>query len=155
MKAKYEIRSLQQLYDMLPEADIPCVAGCSRCCGPVPATRQELKRAPLLGNYIDQVEYFEQIGGLDASWCSTCPYVLEHGGGCAIYDGRPFMCRIYGLVEDEPMLMCPYGLRTTKPLTRAQSHQLSNRYIAIIDSNQATRAARERLKAAWDRMRER
>jgi uncharacterized protein len=152
MKAKLELRALRNLYDLLPKADIPCVEGCSQCCGPVPTTRQELRRAPNLLGYANQVEIFENSNPY--AWCGTCPYVIKHGGGCAIYDDRPFMCRLFGLVADEPQLRCPHGLRTTTPITPARAQQLLDKYSAIRDSDPEMKEMGRRTAEAWFRLRE-
>jgi Fe-S-cluster containining protein len=60
------------------------------------AAPQELAKAPKLAQW-----------AYGASAWLDCPYVVG-GGGCAIYEDRPFLCRLYG---NTPELACPHGPR--------------------------------------------
>ncbi len=71
------------------------------------------------------VSVFDAAGVLD--WCATCAYVLENGGGCAVYEDRPMMCRIFGASEAK-QLRCPHGRGSSKPLTERQTAKLLLRY---------------------------
>jgi uncharacterized protein len=117
MKSKQEKRELAELYSMIPATDLPCVEGCSDCCGPVPASREELRRGPKL---------FDALIS-----CSSCPYVVKNGGGCAIYDDRPFMCRLFGASE-EPQMQCPHGRGASRKLSVAATRDLTRRYLRLI-----------------------
>jgi hypothetical protein len=75
-----------ELYDRIPVFE--CKPGCADCCGPVPFGKSEYAKIP-------EPVLAEGIG---------CPYIGD--GGCSIYEVRPFLCRIYGTVED---LKCPHG----------------------------------------------
>jgi hypothetical protein len=83
------------------------------------ASEQELAVAPKLAEWAD-------AGGI----CITCPYVVEHGGGCAIYDNRPFLCRLFGTVESMP---CPHGAGPEEMLSREDERELMKSYHRLID----------------------
>lgn len=151
MKAKVERRELQSLYDLIPEPDIPCVEGCSACCGPIVASRQELARAPALAiHLLDPDGLMKAL--VNHSDCGTCPYITgdQH---CAVYEGRPFLCRIFGMVQDEPQLTCSYGLRTTKPLSRAFAHKLMDRYKNLLHKDKLTDQMLELNSQRWAELR--
>lgn len=97
-----------RLYKKIPAFE--CIEGCTDCCGPVPWTGFELARA-----------------GLDAPPPERedrrCPFSLA--GRCDIHDRRPFMCRLFGTVED---LKCPHGRGPLRPVGVQEGHQMVRRY---------------------------
>jgi len=145
LKAKQERRELKRLYSRIPT--FKCVEGCTDCCGPVPVSREEHKMGAklmspeLAGQLLDIMS----AGGasseeLNASpeltqWaknlgaCLKCPYVIEHGGGCAIYDNRPFLCRLFGTI---PSMPCPHGAGPEKMLSVADERDLMRSYHKLI-----------------------
>lgn len=125
IKPNKERKKLAWLYKQIPASDIPCVKGCSECCGPVAATAEELKKAPRLADYRDLVSQHIALSG-----CANCPYVMENGGGCAVYDNRPFLCRLYGTTEFSS-LACPHGPRSTTVLNEEQTIKLMNKYMDL------------------------
>lgn len=56
----------------------------------------------------------------DTDGCLTCP-MLDSNKRCKIYDKRPLICRLYGVVED---MKCPYGCKQTRYLTNKEGHDL-------------------------------
>ena len=105
--------------------DIPsfdCEPGCSACCGLVPFSDAEMKKAsaarPLL-----TWERFDA-----RSWVATaalqsfeCPF-LSHGR-CSIYEIRPKVCQLFGAV-DHPQMTCPKGCGPERKLTNSQSRRI-------------------------------
>jgi Fe-S-cluster containining protein len=51
------------------------------------------------------------------SGCLTCP-LLDMNNMCTIYDIRPMICRIFGLVKK---MRCPHGCKPTKWLNDRQA----------------------------------
>lgn len=90
-----------------------CKPGCHACCGPVPCTAEELQR---MGP-----PPAEGIPGL-------CVYATEQG--CACYDERPLMCRLFGVVDCE-QLRCPHGRPPLVSLSHAQAGALIESYYSI------------------------
>jgi hypothetical protein len=143
MKPKLERRRLRELYARVPA--FKCIPGCTDCCGPVAASREEQRKAPELLNLETARDIMGVLtkGGASAqelavapkltAWaqtgadCLTCPYVIKHGG-CAIYDDRPFLCRIYGNV---PSLPCPHGAGPAKMLSLAEERSLMHSYLEL------------------------
>jgi uncharacterized protein len=105
-----------------------CRPGCSDCCGPVPWSPAELAR---VADAIPPQARVEQVRGvtvlLDPLNPLRCPFVSP-AGGCAVYDRRPHMCRIFGTAPAEPRLRCPHGCRPERPLTPARAGELTARY---------------------------
>lgn len=110
MKPRGSIRALDSLYAELPTLD--CKGLCSNSCGPVFMSRLEWKRiTDKLGR--------EPKGGADL----TCP-MLTCMGRCSVYDERPMLCRLWGLVESMP---CVYGCKPERVLTDDEGHELLRR----------------------------
>lgn len=82
------IAELKKLHDQIPS--FKCIKGCTDCCGPVFMTELELS---LIG--------FQRI-----PHSTKCPYAQK--GGCSIYDRRPIICRLFGVVNDK-FLTCSFG----------------------------------------------
>lgn len=141
MKPKEERRELEKLYAQIPK--FKCISGCTDCCGPVPASREEIRRSPQLGGYIDQLE--QLVSDDVRSWCATCPYARENHG-CAIYNERPLLCRLFGATVD-PRLQCVHGCGPERPLSQAVTNQLMLRYLKIMGGFSTEERLREH--AAW------
>jgi uncharacterized protein len=143
MKPKQERRALKKLYAQVPT--FKCKPGCSDCCGPVVASKTEREDAPFLGSFKEADNLVEVLtrGGtkeelanapLLANFmggCLSCPYVVNDGGACAIYDQRPFLCRIFGASE-EPWLTCPHGYGPERKLTINQTRVLWDQYKKLL-----------------------
>jgi uncharacterized protein len=107
------LKQIKNLRKQIPT--FKCRSGCSDCCGPVPWS--DVERA--------QVKNHRQQQEID------CPYIILEQG-CAIYQDRPFLCRLMGAVESGRM-KCPYGCGPKKPLTEIQAHALTRKYIKLIN----------------------
>jgi hypothetical protein len=132
-------RSLQKLYAQIPR--FQCIKGCTDCCGPVPSAPAERNRAPALMDLDTAADILEVLakggaapgelahapaltGWLGNYGCLSCPYAQN--GGCAIYDNRPFLCRLFGTV---PSMPCPHGRGPTRMLTRKRERKLMKAYL--------------------------
>lgn len=118
--SRAEERRLDRLYREIPTFD--CISGCTDCCGPVPASATEIQKAPLL---LDAIETAKRTG------CFDCAYE-KATGGCAIYDNRPFMCRLFGATRD-PRLECPHGRGPKHPISARKASELTDAYLRIIE----------------------
>ena len=99
-----------------------CKPGCHDCCGIVPFSASEMAAAQKI-RPLEQWEAFQK-----GSWVPRaalegfrCPFIS--GGGCAIYEVRPMVCRLFGAVDDK-LLTCPHGCGPAKKLTAAQGRAL-------------------------------
>lgn len=117
--------ALAALYARIPSVD--CIPGCTDCCGPIPVNREEARHFgpfPLVG---DQ--------GIALSASLDCPN--SSGGNCRIHDRRPFICRLFGTVDQlevadaERRMACPHGRKPSKPLTGAQVRALMVEYLEL------------------------
>lgn len=114
--------ALDALYATLPR--IECKRLCQECCGPVFMERLEWDRiGERLGRYPRPTA--EQAAGLE------CP-MLDADGGCGVYDIRPAICRLWGLV-DGPLTRCPHGCEPERWLTEAEGYEFLGR-VAEIDA---------------------
>lgn len=105
----------QKDLDLIPS--FTCIPGCHDCCGPHPWTKQEHERI---------WRWLQERGRpmlFARSWKETCPYADERG--CSIYDVRPFLCRLYGVV---PRMRCPHGRGPEKMLAEDQEARLVELY---------------------------
>jgi Fe-S-cluster containining protein len=99
-----------------------CKSGCHECCGIVPFSTAERDKAAAV-RPLEQWEPF-----VNGSWVPTsalltmkCPFVT--GQGCAIYEDRPTVCRLFGAV-DHPNMKCPMGCGPKRLMTDAQSREM-------------------------------
>lgn len=121
-----------------------CRRGCSDCCGPVPWSPAEWARVER------DLPAAAQVRDIGDGWrvafnplTRKCPFA--GAAGCAVYDRRPFLCRLFGTARD-PLLACPRDCGPERPLTAAAAARLAERYDAGAAKGQAA------LEAALDMM---
>lgn len=103
---------LKELYSQIPA--FKCIPGCVDCCGPVPFAKIEAQNAPVK----------------PPTKSLMCPYASKDG--CEIYENRPFICRLYGTIEN---LQCPRGCRPEAFLDDDLATQMFNEYMRILDGD--------------------
>lgn len=81
-------------YPVVPEMK-KCTK-CGECCGPVAATREEME---IIKDFMQERGIKYKDRGI-----LVCGFLTEDNS-CAIYDVRPWVCRIFGVVKE---LVCPY-----------------------------------------------
>ena len=86
-------RAIDAILDGLPKLE--CRGMCQESCGPVFMSRVEWRRI------IDRLGYAPKG---DATM--ACPMLGRKDGRCRVYDIRPGICRLWGLVASMP---CPFG----------------------------------------------
>lgn len=102
---------LEALYAELPSME--CRGLCSESCGPVMMSRLEWQAI------------CRRIGREPRATATlTCPMLSEHR--CTVYDIRPTICRLWGLVDDETM-RCPHGCVPDRWLTREEGYAFLRR----------------------------
>src|SRR6188472_1141115 len=99
---------LDDVYRRVPP--LRCRGLCQDACGPVPATRDELKLMERAGR-----AYGWQLR------TGHCTFLDEATGRCACYRDRPLICRAWGSVEGSA---CPFGCEPDHWLTREQLDDL-------------------------------
>lgn len=105
--------------DLVPSIPtFKCKKGCHDCCGVVPFTDDEKVRAS------NRFPLLAWVPFTKGSWLlkraldtQTCPFVQK--SGCAIYEDRPTVCRLFGAV-DHPAMVCPHGCGPRQKLTDRQ-----------------------------------
>jgi Fe-S-cluster containining protein len=126
--------SLDAIYAAIPPVS-GCRKGCSDCCGPIPLGTIEADRIKHFVRPAARhaaIPSAEAIVSTPANACGGCAYATV--SGCAIYNDRPFICRLFGAVADVVDLTCPHGARAEQPLDRDQADALGMRYMEFIHS---------------------
>lgn len=92
--SKDEFEKLQDIYDEIPTLD--CKGKCHESCGPITYTQIEEERITSKGQ--DPPE--PQSGTM------TCSKLIPLVKKCSIYEDRPLICRLFGVVEG---MKCEHG----------------------------------------------
>lgn len=135
--------TLKELYEQCPP--VPCPEGCDSCCGPTPFSVEELRRVEHLlppnakiesvRRALPQMEGLPSLEGClvavkpvvqDGERVAACAF-KKKGGGCEIYEDRPFVCRLYGTFAE-----CENGLVSDPPLSKRQVDGMVNVYQKIV-----------------------
>jgi Fe-S-cluster containining protein len=106
-KEKKEL--LEELRRMIPS--FSCLPGCHRCCGPVPFSKIER----------EAIEH-KKRGSTEGL---ACAYECEEG--CSIYEDRPIICRLFGVISD-PLMQCSYGFMSETVLNKEQVDKMLDIY---------------------------
>lgn len=115
---------MQQVYDMLPPME--CKGLCQESCGPLEMSARERQR--LAENGIKLEERHAAVKRLMEGGEYTCP-ALTPEGQCGVYEIRPLICRLWGMVEGMP---CEFGcIPEGGRLTNAQARILIQSTINI------------------------
>ena len=107
---------LAAIYDRIPAID--CKGACHTSCGPVGASAYERQRLAERG--VSLLSLRRALTLLAVGKSPDCP-ALTPLGRCSVYDVRPLICRLWGVVEDMP---CTYGCVPERYLTSAEARQM-------------------------------
>lgn len=107
---------LEALYAEIPA--IACKRLCVDSCGPIAASAGEGGRMFALTDI--PLRLGEDL---------RCGY-LNKRGLCAVYDVRPVICRLYGVVDDHRM-RCPHGCEPERWLSNAEARAMIRRAYEI------------------------
>lgn len=99
----------------LPTLD--CQKQCQECCGPIAMSGIEWRRI------VQRLGYAPN--GDDSL---ICPMLCRDSGLCRVYDIRPLICRLWGLVKD---MACPFGCEPQRWLTDDEAHDYLRRVARI------------------------
>jgi hypothetical protein len=97
---------LEQIYAEVPAID--CQGLCADSCGPLIIDAPERARIQ------------QHTGRTIPNLQLNCP-ALTILRRCSVYNNRPLLCRLWGVVESMP---CPWGCRPDRYLTDAEGHAL-------------------------------
>lgn len=106
---------------------VPCVAGCSLCCGPFPLSQKELAR---IRDYLEPLgrRMPNLIPGLnlpvewEAGMSLNCAF-LERGK-CTVYPARPLICRGMGAVDNEKLICHAHKVKAKRLMPRRRFNRL-------------------------------
>lgn len=114
---------------------IPKVEGCIRCggcCGLIAIHMDEVeaidhllekKGLKKLGD--KALQFYQGIANGTIPDSLDCPFLTPDG--CAVYEARPFLCRLFGAAKHKNM-RCPKGASAERPLSPKIAEKLSNAY---------------------------
>lgn len=110
---------LRGVYARLPA--LQCRQLCQAACGPIVMSGAEWDRVvEAVG--VEPRPTDEQAERL------RCPMLDERSGRCTIYNARPLICRLFGMVE---AMRCPHGCTPARWLSDAEAFQLMTEIEAI------------------------
>jgi hypothetical protein len=127
-------RQLDELYAELPTID--CQGKCQSACGPIGMTGVELRR-------------IVKRTGREPTYDQTFTCSLLRNGLCSVYQIRPMICRLWGVVDALP---CPWGC---KPEPRYLTYLEGQEFLLRADDIGATQeelAANQRTREKLARM---
>ena len=112
---------IHRLYARLPE--IRCQKKCQDYCTNIVVTTVEKgiilsAIVPLLG---------KEVMDIPPMGSDPCPF-LTHIGECGIYDVRPAICRLWGLVKK---MRCPHGCVPDRWVSDKESRRLLHRLLQV------------------------
>lgn len=113
-----KLAALDQLYAELPHLE--CKGLCQEVCGIIPATKPEQWRIMGL------------LGRAPVQLSPECPLLVD--GRCSVYQHRPLICRLWGMVEDDDRMRCKYGCVPDRWLTAKEAHEYLARAEEIADA---------------------
>jgi len=114
-KTNAKLKLIDRIYAEIPDAN--CQGLCYQTCGPIAMSRLEGKRI------IDRIGRVPDFG-FNAEL--TCDLLDPTTRRCTVYDDRPAICRLWGVV-DKPMMTCPFGCTPAGMLSDAQSRSILDR----------------------------
>lgn len=99
-----KLTKIDALLDKLPT--FKCKEGCFDCCGPVELSRLEYQRCvQASGRTAEDIRRQMQDNIKQGTY--LCPLLDVETGKCTVYEVRPTICRLFGVVRQE--LVCPHG----------------------------------------------
>lgn len=83
-----------------------CKEGCADCCGPVELSRLEYLRC-LKASARTAEDVKQQMQNNLKQGIYACPLLDAKTNRCTVYEVRPAICRLFGVVKSQ--LVCPHG----------------------------------------------
>lgn len=111
------LRELDAIYAELPT--IECKGLCGKTnCGPVHGCKVEDRNIREATGKPLQFPMVS-INALD------CPHLTKENR-CSIYEVRPLICRLFGMVQVRPMI-CPHGCKPSRWMSHAEANDFMKR----------------------------
>ncbi len=112
-RLKRSLRALDALYATLPT--LKCQGKCQESCGPIMMTPLEAIRLKDRVGPLHPVNFLRRDDVIIVhSPKLTCPLLDTQTGRCTVYEIRPTICRLWGLVKK---MRCPFGCVPSRWLT--------------------------------------
>ena len=111
-------RRLFRIYSRIPK--LRCKENCGKCCG---------VHHWFYAEWLVITDWLKKHGRTELfakSIFDPCPY-LDERRRCTIYEVRPTICRLYGVVET---LRCPY-VKPERYLTEEEARQILNEVVEL------------------------
>ncbi len=126
IKPSVMARRLRQIEAELPT--INCKKLCQSYCGVIPMTHLEHERMEGVAGKIETTELPLPHGTFRVMMTGdgTCPMLRD--GKCSVYEVRPMICRLWGLVEK---LRCPHGCTPSRWISDEEAHAFLDRVLAL------------------------
>lgn len=121
MSNTQKLKKIDELLNGLPT--FKCKQGCFDCCGPVKLSRLEYLRCiKASGRTAKDVK--QQMQNNLKQGIYTCPLLNAETKKCTVYEVRPAICRLFGVVKGE--LICPHGYapESTALISDEQSREI-------------------------------
>jgi len=136
----WESWTLERLYEALPNGECDGCDGCgSKCAGQIKMARWEFERMHACWPVGFVPARREQTG----PFAAPCVFRDEERGRCAVYEARPLICRLFGLVEWLPCPLgrwparLPQGLEIVKWYARQELHTYAEWAALVPDGSNA------------------
>lgn len=114
-----DLDKLAAIYAALPT--IQCKQLCQSYCGPIGMTPVECQSIRTSGHPLPSISPLTHHGAL------TCS-ALSPRGKCRIYNQRPLICRLFGLVK---ALRCPHGCQPSRWLTDTEADAIKDAILQL------------------------
>lgn len=106
---------------------VPCVKGCSLCCGPFPLSQKELTRIrdylePLGRNMPNLIPGLNLPVEWEASQSLNCAFLKD--SRCTVYPVRPLICRGMGAVNSEALICHAHKVRSKNLMPKRRFNRL-------------------------------
>lgn len=109
---------LDSIYAQIPS--VPCQRMCQECCGPI--SMEVIEYVQMFGKrpVPAEMELFGRCPTIINPVTGDCPK-LGRNGDCRVYDKRPAICRLWGVVK---AMACPFGCQPTRWLSDKEAHAI-------------------------------
>jgi Fe-S-cluster containining protein len=110
---------LAKLYAKVPHID--CRGKCASFCGPIRCSTRERNRMERAGGQPLGTQPATAVLPTGERQSVRLCSMLTGAGTCSVYDQRPMICRLWGVVEN---MRCPHGCQPDRYLTVQQGKDL-------------------------------
>jgi Fe-S-cluster containining protein len=126
-------KKLEAIYAKIPK--LPCLRKCTGACGIIPLHKVELERILRYSKMRRDCVPVTPFPGqknvlLMANKDGMCPFLNYNG--CTVYEVRPTMCRLWGVVDNR-LMQCKFGCVPEHFMTDQESRSVLKQVEALCD----------------------